>query len=108
MEDISNMRSVYHLRKPEASPLWRLRDNHYDNFERCYEERFEQKYGFFRPIIGEVVQNYLTCGDLKNGFARVRCGNCREEYVLAFSCKGRWFCPSCHATKGKHIFLSTI
>jgi hypothetical protein len=24
------------------------------------EERFEQKYGFFRPVIGEVVRNYLT------------------------------------------------
>ena len=35
----------------------------------------------------------------KNGFARVRCGDCSEEYVLAFSCKGRWFCPSCHAKK---------
>jgi hypothetical protein len=45
------------------------------------------KYGFFRPIIGEVVRNYLACGD------------CCEEYLLAFSCKGRWFCPSCHAKK---------
>lgn len=62
------MQSVYHPRRPEASPLWRLLDNHYDNFERCYEERFEQKCGFFRPIIREVVQNYLTCGNLKNGF----------------------------------------
>lgn len=21
---------------------------------------------------------------------------CRHEYLLAFSCKGRYFCPSCH------------
>ncbi|MEK7288838.1 MAG: transposase zinc-binding domain-containing protein [Planctomycetota bacterium] len=34
-----------------------------------------------------------------NGFVRVRCGDCREDYRLAFSCKGRWFCPSCHAKK---------
>ena len=99
MEDISNAKSVYHPRRPYDSPLWRLLNNHYENFERCYEERFEQKYGFFRPVIGEVVRNYLTCGDLKNGFARVRCGDCSKEYLLAFSCKGRWFCPSCHAKK---------
>ena len=99
MEDISNKQSVYHPRRPYDSPLWRLLNNHYENFEHCYEERFEQKYGFFRPIIGEVVRNYLTCGDLKNGFARVRCGDCSKEYLLAFSCKGRWFCPSCHAKK---------
>ena len=62
-------------------------------------ERFEPKYGFFRPVIREVVRNYLTCGDLKKGFARVRCGDCSKEYLLAFSCKGRWFCPSCHAKR---------
>jgi NAD-dependent SIR2 family protein deacetylase len=28
--------------------------------------------------------------------ARVRCDHCQHEYLLAFSCKGRWFCPSCH------------
>jgi len=29
----------------------------------------------------------------------VYCANCRHEYLLAFSCRGRWFCPSCHAKK---------
>ncbi len=24
---------------------------------------------------------------------------CRHEMLLAFSCKGRWFCPSCHQKK---------
>ena len=51
------------------------------------------------PIIREVVHEYLNCGDLKNGFARVKCNNCHAEYLLAFSCKGRWFCPSCHSKK---------
>jgi len=31
--------------------------------------------------------------------ARVRCPDCHHEYLLAFSCRGRWFCPSCHAKK---------
>ncbi len=90
--------AIYHPRKPEASPLWKLLNNHYDSFEQCYE-RFEKKYGFLRHVIGDVVREYLTCGDLKNGFARVRCQDCGEEYLLAYSCKGRWFCPSCHAKK---------
>ncbi len=50
-------------------------------------------------MIGEVVREYLRCGDLKEGFARVRCPDCGHEYLLAFSCKGRWFCPCCHAKK---------
>ena len=39
------------------------------------------------------------CGDLAHGFARVRCPDCRHEFLFAFSCRGRWFCPSCHTKK---------
>ena len=53
----------------------------------------------FFLLTREVVRNYLPCGYLKTGFVRVRCGNCREEYLLAISCKGRWLCSSCHAKK---------
>ena len=38
----------------------------------------------------------MKCGDLKHGFARVRCPKCRHELFVAFSCRGRCFCPSCH------------
>ncbi|MCP4371084.1 MAG: IS91 family transposase, partial [Deltaproteobacteria bacterium] len=55
-------------------------NDHYDSFEQGYDERFEKQYGFFRSIIREVVHDYLSCGDLKNGFARVRCNDCSEEY----------------------------
>ncbi len=63
------------------------------------EERYQRRYGFLRPIIPEVVNKFLDCGDLERGFARVRCDHCKHEYLLAFSCKGRWFCPSCHQKK---------
>lgn len=38
---------------------------------------------------------YLDCGLLCRGFARLRCGECGESRLVAFSCKGRGFCPSC-------------
>jgi len=38
----------------------------------------------------------LDCGILHNGFARVKCEECGHEFLLAFSCKRRHFCPSCH------------
>ena len=50
----------------------------------------------FRDVIPEVVGKFLECGDLEKGFARVRCPECR---LVAFSCKARWFCPSCHQKK---------
>ena len=52
-----------------------------------------------KKIITEVVDKHLDCGDLRQGFARVRCNACGHEYLLAFSCRGRWFCPSCHQKK---------
>jgi hypothetical protein len=26
----------------------------------------------------------------------VKCADCQHEYLLPFSCKRRYFCPSCH------------
>ena len=41
------------------------------------------------------MERFLDCGDLKKGFARVRCPQCRHEMFVAFSCRGRCVCPSC-------------
>ena len=90
---------VYRPRRPKASPLWQCLQEHFDRFLDAYEERYQPRYGFLRPIIPEVVNKFLDCGDLERGFARVRCDDCKHEYLLAFSCKGRWFCPSCHQKK---------
>ncbi len=49
--------------------------------------------------MGERPESEPKCGILKHGFARVRCGACKHEYLLAFSCKCRYFCPSCHAKR---------
>lgn len=61
-----------------------------------YPEKYQPRYGILRPVIPEVVQKFLGCGDLQRGFARIRCDHCEREYLLTFSCKSRWFCPSCH------------
>ncbi len=53
----------------------------------------------------ELAEKFLECGILDHGFARVRCDGCAHEYLLAFSCKGRYFCPSCHA---KRLSLWTL
>lgn len=38
----------------------------------------------------------MDCGDLRCGFARVWCESGRKDLLLAYSCKRRCFCPSCH------------
>ncbi|MDT8441226.1 MAG: transposase zinc-binding domain-containing protein, partial [Desulfuromonadales bacterium] len=90
---------VYHPRQPQQSVLWKMLDQHYPAFARDYEQAFRTSYGYRRAVVDDVVREYLKCGDLREGFARVRCPDCCHEYLLSFSCKGRWFCPSCHAKK---------
>ena len=51
------------------------------------------------------MYKFLACGILEHGFARVCCDPCEHEYLLAFSCKARYFCPSCHA---KRLALWTL
>lgn len=85
----------YHARDPFASPFWQVVDEYYDEFEQVYSERYEKTYGFWRPVIGDVVGKFLICGDLREGFARVRCKDCGDEHFVAFSCKQRLFCPCC-------------
>lgn len=87
---------VYKPRYPKTSKFYRILSRHLDEFLSVYPEWFQQQYGYLRPIIPEVVNKYLACGNLSSGFARVRCANCSKEYLVAFSCKSRYFCPSCH------------
>ena len=67
--------------------------------------------GFTGQLI-HIVRKYLECGDLHQGFARIKYPDCHHEYLLAFSCRGRWFCPSCHNKKvipfGHHLKESVL
>jgi len=49
--------------------------------------------------VAQVADKFLACGILEHGFAGIRCDTCTHEYLLAFSCKCRYFCPSCHAKR---------
>lgn len=66
-------KGVYRPRRPRETAFYRLVEEHFERFEQIYPERYEDRYGFFRPVIRETVYKYLGCGDLKQGFARVRC-----------------------------------
>jgi hypothetical protein len=45
------------------------------------------------------LRAYLDCGLLERGFARVQCRECKDELLVAFSCRGRGVCPSCTARR---------
>ncbi|HUP44729.1 MAG TPA: transposase zinc-binding domain-containing protein [Thermoanaerobaculia bacterium] len=87
-------------RSPRDSPLFRLVDAFYDDVKGHWEEHFERRYGFWRGSVEDAVYAFLDCGIFERGFARVSCTECRGEYLVAFSCQRRGFCPSCAAKRG--------
>jgi hypothetical protein len=80
---MSESSCAYGPRNPQDSPRFRCVEEHFETFEQICEERFMRQYEFFRPYVRHAIQRYLDCGDLPNGFARVRCGDCSHEYLLA-------------------------
>jgi len=74
---------LYRQRDPQAFALWRLMDRHFPTFQQVYDERYQAKYGFWRPVIDRSVTAFLRCGDLHEGFARVRCPDCKHEMFVS-------------------------
>jgi len=96
---LSKSTKEYRRRKPQYSPYYQCIEDYYGQFKRSYDRNFSQKYGYLRSHIEKVIYQYLDCGILHNGFARIKCRTCGHERFLAFSCRRRHFCPSCHAKR---------
>ena len=92
-------RAVYRPRRARESPLYRLVEDLFDTLVGVHEERFEPQYGHLRHVARCALERFLDCGILDHGFARVVCERCKAEFLVAFSCKARILCPSCHAKK---------
>jgi hypothetical protein len=86
----------YKPRNPRKSQYYKCVEDNFEELERVWDEVYQGKYGYWRPYVQDVIYKYLDCGDLQFGFSRVKCEECNEEYLLPFSCKRRYFCPSCH------------
>jgi hypothetical protein len=82
---------TYQRRRPERTTLYEVVR---DNVETLYEALSEG--GATLPgFVREELEGYLDCGLLCRGFAHLKCEQCGEHRVVAFSCRGRGFCPSC-------------
>jgi hypothetical protein len=81
------MARIYRQQHPERTVLYRVLFHYFERFVREYEYRFEKENGYFRPIVQEAVDKYLDCGYPKNGFARIKCGDCGAEKLVIYSCK---------------------
>ena len=81
----------YARRRPEESVLYGVVQTELETFLARAQARE-------RPVprfVERELRGFLRCGILAHGFVRVHCDRCGLDRVVAFSCKGRGFCPSC-------------
>jgi hypothetical protein len=76
---------VYRPRKPHVTPFCQCVQDHDETLEQVWPDRFEKRYGFWRPYLKEVLVRYLECGDLHAGFARIRCDACGTDSQIPVS-----------------------
>ena len=87
---------LYRPRRPERTLLYRALASQFERFLGVYEERFEPTHGYLRRSVERAVYRYLDCGIFAHGAARAHCAECGHDFLIAFSCKLRCLCPSCH------------
>ena len=85
----------YYRRQPERDLLYRTLQ---DNLETFVATSREQG-GDLPQHVRHELYGYLDCGILARGAARVACEVCHDSIWVAYSCKGRGFCPACCARR---------
>ena len=93
MRPASCARATYQRRQPEQTVLYRTIAAHLPTF--LARTAGEDGTGGWPAVVRREFEAYLTCGRLEHGLLRVRCERCGDTTVVAFSCRGRGFCPSC-------------
>ena len=85
--------SAYEARDPTSTILYGIVHDQFETF-RARAAPLRDGEGIPRFVEREF-RDFLRCGCLAGGFARFRCTACGLDRLVAFSCKGRGFCPRC-------------
>ena len=86
----------YAPRRPERTALHLIVREHLETFLATVREERSKDIPHY---VEEELRRYLRCGLACHGFLRVVCPTCRQEVVVAYSCKCRGTCPSCSARR---------
>ena len=102
---VSKNTKEYRCRKPQYSPYYRCIEDNYEAFERVYNTKYQEKFGYLIPIVSKVIYQYLDCGILANGFVRIKYRNYKNEYCLRFPARGGTYA---HHAKQRRLQLCRV
>ena len=100
----------YQCHQPEKTLLYQLVPSYYPVFT----EYLVREGKVLPNYVRREFEAYLKCGRLEHGFLRVRCENCHEERLVAFSCtnsrrfrRTAWILPELWSTShGREFSLA--
>ena len=72
----------YRRRSPEASVLYQIVYHSRDDLQFQWEARFQHQYGCLRDEVLKTLDEYLNCGILAHGAARVYCDGCNHSLKI--------------------------
>ena len=99
----------YVRRTPERTALHLVVRGHLETFlATVREERGKD----LPRYVEDELRRYVRCGIPAYRILRVACPKCREEILVAYSCKCRGACPSCSARRmcgtAAHLVLHVL
>jgi len=83
---------VYEKHAPFAQPLHRVVRENLATFYAAIEEGWQTGPPEF---VRAELAGYLDCSVMQRGFAYLACEDCGLPRLVAFTCAGRGFCPTC-------------
>jgi len=54
------LQGVYHPRDPKSSDFYACVEDNFEELERVWDHKYQKQHGFWRPVIHDVIYNYLT------------------------------------------------
>jgi hypothetical protein len=57
---------IYKPRNPQVSGYYRCVQDHFEQLEMHWQDRYAPRYGFCRPYVTDVIFRYLECGDMSH------------------------------------------
>lgn len=82
-------------RPPDSCAIAEVVRTHLDDFIRQVADESDRTLPSFAV---RELRALGRCGDFLNGFVRLRCGSCRSDRIVPFTCQSR-ICPSCVARR---------
>jgi len=97
---------AYARRRPEQTTLHRVFRENLATFYAAAEAGWD---GTPLPrFVRHELDGFVGCGALNRGFAHLKCEGCSASRLVAFSCHGRGFCPSCMGRRMASVTINLL